>query len=144
MAVKKVVGSFETVLFPEFGNLGDFIAKIDTGAYSGAFHCTAIREEGTGDNKVLHFRPFDSPEVEVKSDNFMIKYVKSSNGDRQRRYFIETTITLQGKEYPITLSLADRSEMKWSVLIGRSFLANNDFLVDVNRPAQYGEREDKL
>ena len=34
-----------------------------------------------------------------------------------------------GQTYPITLSLADRSEMKWPVLIGRRFLRQNHFVL---------------
>lgn len=144
MATKKIVSAFEPVTFPEFGDLTEYRAKIDTGAYTGAFHCTEIQEIGSGDEKVLHFKPFDNPEVEVTASNFMIRYVKSSNGERQRRYFIETRIVLQGQEYPITLSLADRSEMKSPVLIGRSFLAANGFLVDASRRPRYGGGVEKL
>lgn len=127
-----VVGAFETVAFPLFG-IDGIKAKIDTGAYTGALHCTKISEEKTGTNKVLRFSPFDRPEVTIIAEEFIVRYVKSSNGDSQKRYFIETTITVQGKNYPIALSLANRSEMKWPVLIGRRFLRKNNFLVDVTK-----------
>jgi hypothetical protein len=136
----KIVGSFEPVTFPEFSKIGEVTAKIDTGAYTGALHCTQIREEQTESGKVLRFSPFDHPEVEMSVSNFAVKYVRSSNGDSQSRYFIDTTITIVGQTYPIVLSLADRSEMKWPVLIGRRFLRKNNFLVDVNRAAQYGDQ----
>jgi hypothetical protein len=51
----------------------------------------------------------------------------------QHRFFIHTNIIIKDETYKIELSLADRSVMKWPVLIGRRFLHNNDFLVDVNR-----------
>lgn len=129
---KNVIGSFETVTFPDFNGY-EVMAKIDTGAFTGALHCTKIREEETPEGPVLHFSPFDHPEVEITLSEFAVNHVKSSNGKAESRYFIDTNISLHGKTYPIVLSLADRSEMKWPVLIGRKFLRKNNFLVDVNR-----------
>lgn len=129
----KTVSSFEFVTFPEFAAIGIVKAKIDTGAYTGALHCTKIREEDTANGPVLLFSPFDHPEVEMTVDDFVVRHVRSSNGESASRYFIKTKITIQGQTYPILLSLADRSEMKWPVLIGRRFLRANHFLVDVNK-----------
>jgi hypothetical protein len=131
---QKIVGPIEVVDFPEFG-LEKIDAKIDTGADTGALHCTMVREEVTDAGEFLYFSPFDEPGIEMMAEEFTIKVVRSSNGETQRRYFIQTTITLQGKDYPITLSLANRSEMKWPMLIGKSFLQENGFLVDVNKVA---------
>lgn len=128
----KIVGPLEAVSFPDF-DIGVITAKIDTGAYTGALHCTKITEEVTGKKRFLKFSPFDHPEKEMVVTEFAVKHVTSSNGDTQDRYFIDTCITIQGKTYPIILSLADRSEMKWPVLIGRRFLRKNNFLVDVNK-----------
>jgi len=127
-----VLGIFEKVGFPEYG-MDAVVAKIDTGAYTGALHCTNIQEESVEGGKVLHFTPFDTPELVKTADNFLVKYVKSSNGKREKRYLIETIILIQDEEFPIILSLADRSEMKWPVLIGRRFLRTNNLLVDVRK-----------
>lgn len=137
MSISKqiTVGSFEPVIFPEFNGY-DVKAKIDTGAYTGALHCTKIREEKTDNGSVLHFSPFDHPEIELSVTEYAVNHVRSSNGKGESRYFIDTKITIQGKTYPIILSLADRSEMKWPVLIGRRFLKQNKFLVDVNKVAK--------
>lgn len=132
---KTIISSFEPVIFPEFNGY-EVIAKIDTGAYTGALHCTKIREEETADGQVLHFSPFDHPEIEVSLAEFAVNHVKSSNGKAENRYFIDTNVVIQGKTYPIVLSLADRTEMKWPVLIGRKFLRKNNFLVDVNRDSK--------
>jgi len=109
------------------------MAKIDTGAYTGALHCTKIKEVKTAEGRWLQFAPFDHPSTIIKLDKFVKRPVKSSNGKEESRYFIKTAIVLHGETYPITLSLADRSEMKWPVLIGRKFLRKNKFLVDVNK-----------
>ncbi len=132
----KVIGVFERVSFPKFGT-GKMMAKIDTGAYTGAFHCTKIEEVKTPDGKLLHFSPFDKPKKRFTTDKFIVSHVKSSNGKTENRYFITTEIELDGQTYPIVLSLADRSEMKWSVLIGRRFLRRNHFMVDATKGRQY-------
>ncbi len=137
----KVIGTFEKVIFPEFHN-DHVVAKIDTGAYTGALHCSSIKEHDVEDGKTLLFVPLSSGKI-VKKDEFIIKYVKSSNGKREKRYFISTDIVIQGKVYEITLSLTDRSEMKWPVLIGRRFLKQYHFLVDPTLPNGYGEQTEK-
>lgn len=131
--LQKTLSSFEPVTFPAFKAVGRVTAKIDTGAYTGSLHCTKIREEKTQQGKVLHFAPFDHPETEMTATEFSVRSVRSSNGQPQSRYFIDTTIKIQGETYPIVLSLANRSEMKWPVLIGRRFLRKHNFLVDVSK-----------
>lgn len=130
----KIVGSSEVVDFPQF-NLTAIPAKIDTGADSGALHCTKIEEVTIEGTTTLHFSPFDHPELTIIADEFTTKRVRSSNGEVCPRYFITTKIILQAKEYEINLSLADRTEMTWPVLIGKRFLNDNGFLVDVSQQA---------
>lgn len=130
--MKKTIGLFETVSFPEF-DLSDVTAKIDTGAFTGALHATHIHEEKEGKERVLYFSPFDHPEEVHKTTIFERGVVKSSNGIESKRYFIETSIVVQKHRYTITLSLIDRSRMKWPVLIGRRFLRANEFIVDVTK-----------
>ncbi len=137
---RKVIGVFEKASFPSFG-MRKVTAKIDTGAYTGALHCTKIEEVDTPEGKVLHFSPFDKPKASFSTDRFMVSHVKSSNGKTENRYFITTDITIAGSTYPIILSLANRSEMKWPVLIGRRFLRTNHFVVDAGIGRQYRNEE---
>lgn len=139
---QKIVGSSEIVDFPEF-KLCDVPAKVDTGADTGALHCTKIEEKTVKGRQVIEFSPFDKPEVTITADVFSRRHVRSSNGQAKSRYFISTVISVQGVQYPIQLSLADRTEMTWPVLIGKRFLADNEFLVDVNieSPISFAEKE---
>lgn len=133
-----IIGTFEQVIFPEF--TPNFVtAKIDTGAYTGALHCSKIGERDLEGGKMLVFIPLGSTKI-IEKDDFIIKYVRSSNGKRQKRYFIATRIIVQDKSYEITLSLANRTEMKWPVLIGRRFLKKHHFLVDPAQANRYGEQ----
>lgn len=126
---KKVINTFENVSFPGFG-VKDISAKIDTGAYTGAMHCTVIEERDTPEGRAVYFVPFGNVQHEQQTTDFYVKTVKSSNGDREKRYIISTEIVLRGEVYPILLSLADRSAMKHQVLIGRRFLRTNKMMVD--------------
>jgi len=56
--MKKVIGSFEKVSFPDFG-LHNVIAKIDTGAASGSLHATDIKKVKLATGALaVKFRPY--------------------------------------------------------------------------------------
>ncbi len=136
IGLTKTIGSFEKVSFPDF-NLFDVIAKIDTGATTGSLHASEIREVKlpTG-KKALRFLPYGNrPAVIVKS--FKFKQIRSSNGETSMRYVIPTTIVFDGVQYPIRLTLADRTPMKKGILIGRRFLRHHGFVVDVKKGTKY-------
>lgn len=59
-----------------------------------------------------------------------MRHVKSSNGSIEERIFIKTVIELAGRAFEAELSLTDRTNMKYPMLIGRKFLEGR-FLVDV-------------
>lgn len=128
MKNKKIIGRFERINFPGLG-VKDAIAKIDTGAYTGAIYATKIRVEG----QKLFFWPLNNSDEERSTGEFRVHWVQSSNGIKSDRYFINTSIVLNGQTYPIRISLADRSTMKYPVLIGRKFLSDNSFIVDVSK-----------
>lgn len=134
--MQKTIGAFEKVSFPEFG-LNDVIAKVDTGALSGALHATDIRVVVKKDgSKILKFKPFGR-DKEVSRHDFRRKTVRASNGEIERRYLIPTTIMIAGERYPVSITLKDRTPMMKGVLIGRRFLRNNGFLVDSKQGTQY-------
>jgi hypothetical protein len=134
--MEKVIGAFEKVSFPDFG-LFDVTAKIDTGATSGSLHATRIKEISlpTGE-QALRFLPYGKKQ-RVIVNSFDLKEVRSSNGASSLRYFIPTTIVIEGVQYPIEISLADRTLMKKSVLVGRRFLRSHGFIVDPKKGTEY-------
>ena len=136
MSKSRVVGAFEQVSFPDFG-LFDVVAKVDTGAYSGALHATSIKEVKlpTG-QKAISFLPFGN-EPRTTVGTYEKKYVKSSNGSSEMRYVVATTSTIRGVQYPIHISLSDRTNMMKGVLLGRRFLRQHGFLVDAALGGEY-------
>lgn len=133
-----IVGCIEQVSFPAFSS-STVLAKIDTGAYSGALHCESIKRVRRGGKLVLRFRPFDTKSEIVETDQYKATYVTSSNGHRHRRYIIETDILIKGRKHPILIGLSNRKDMKMDVLIGRRFLRKNNLLVDVRLNAELDE-----
>ena len=55
--------------------------------------------------------------------------VRSSNGEREQRYVIETPIRIGDREWPIEVTLANRDMMSYRMLLGRRAIAG-DVLVD--------------
>lgn len=123
----KIINVFEKVDFPEFGQC-QVKAKVDTGAYTGALHCTYINLIEVADGSILEFIPLGATK-KIKKDNFVTKHVRSSNGKRQERHFITTPIVINGVTHEIALSLTNRSDMRYEVLIGRRFLRKNKYMV---------------
>lgn len=135
-----IFGTIEQVSLPSQG-VGEVLAKIDTGAYSGALHCTDIKvyRKVKSGKRILRYNALGKAELRQATDNFMETYIRSVTGHRVKRYVIDTTIVVKGKEYPIRIGLADRSKMKFPVLLGRRFLRENNMLVDVRINEEYDD-----
>ena len=127
-----VIGRRETVDFPDLGLFG-LTAKIDTGANTTALHCHQVRVE----SGVLFFRLLDETHPEYRDTEhrfgaFEQKVIKSSMGESELRYIIRTRIKIRKRTLRGIVSLTDRANMKYPVLIGRRLLKNR-FLVDVSK-----------
>lgn len=125
--IRETLGAFERVSFPSLG-IQNIIAKVDTGADSGALHCASIElinRESDG-AKVLKFVPIghDSrlSREPIETTSFTRARVRSSSGHQLPRYRIDTHVIIRGREYAIRIGLSDRSDMQTDVLIGRKFL----------------------
>lgn len=127
----KTVGPLITVSVPMLG-VRNVTAKVDTGAFSGALHASGMRVITDANGvKQLQFLPHGKKKT-VLVERFHRRGVRSSNGQVTNRYAFETEIEILGQSYPITITLSDRSTMKYPMLIGRKFLRTHGFLVDVS------------
>ncbi len=134
--MKKIIGKRDKADFPEL-MLTDIELKVDTGAYTSSIHCHHIEEVEIEGVKYVKFLLLDPShpeynEKEFKTKNYKEKLVKSSNGVAESRYIVTTIIHIFGEDYPIELSLSERSEMKYPILIGRKLL-NGNFIVDTSK-----------
>lgn len=125
-----LIGRLEYIALPGLG-IPRVQAKIDTGAYRSAIHYQRIRTRTVAGSKqlVVSFQMGGLRKTKVFK-RFKRVTVKSSTGQRTRRYLITTTVRLNGHRVRTQFTLFDRSDMKHQVLLGRKFLRGR-FVVDV-------------
>ena len=142
MTDKKIVGKKELISIIDL-DLYDLDAKVDTGADSNALHCDDIYID---DDNYVHFTLLDEIHEayhgkKIKIPLHKVKKVRSSNGELQIRPSIKATVEFLGKKYKTVISLTNRADMKFPMLIGRMFLSGK-FLVDVSQEYT-SKKEDK-
>lgn len=133
---KIIIGRKDKVDFPLL-RLYDVDAKIDTGAYTTSIHCGKIEVVYKDGEEKVRFNLLDSSRLSHKSKKFTLpvyakRRIKNSFGQSEERYIIKTRIVLFDQAFEIELSLSDRSQMEYPVLIGRKLL-HNRFIVDVSQ-----------
>ena len=128
-----IIGWREYVSLPEL-DLTFFTAKIDTGALTTALHATDIRPfTDAGGREWVEFRPPDlghaAPDMCCArvSDH---RQVKNSGGGTEDRYFIRTDLQIEHRRFLVEISLTNRGEMKYPMLIGRTALRGHGLVVD--------------
>jgi hypothetical protein len=124
----KIIGRREYIHFPLL-SIDQVEAKIDTGAYTCAIDCNHIELKTENDKTILSFRLFNNSTYTV--EEFTRKKIKNSFGEMEERYIIKTLIAIGGKKINTTISLSDRGNMRYPVLIGRRLLKGK-FIIDVN------------
>lgn len=133
----QVLGWQEWVVFPDWKSIR-MKAKIDTGARSSAIHAaeynvispipptsrpTELRMKlKVGSPNKLKFIWVTAPLLEYRN-------VKNSGGRIEKRPFIQTRIEVAEQTYDIILSVTNREQMRYPILLGRAFLSGR-FLVD--------------
>ncbi len=132
----KIIGRIDKADFPEL-SLTDIKVKVDTGAYTSTIHSHHIQEVDSGVEKHIEFQlldpsnPMYTDEI-FKTKRYKKRRVKNSSGSSEQRFVVETTIVIFEEEYPISLSLSERSDMKYPILLGRKLL-NKRFIVDTSK-----------
>jgi hypothetical protein len=120
------VGWREWVGLPDL-NVDAIKAKIDTGARTSSLHAFRIepfrRENAAWVRFELHpIQRSRAMKVACKARVIGERSVRSSNGSVDRRYIIKTLLRLGDVAWPIELSLANRDEMGFRMLLGRTAL----------------------
>ena len=139
---RRVAGWREWVAFPDLG-VPRVKAKLDTGARSSALHAFAIREFTDGGRRMVRFevhplqRRADRA-VEVVAELLERRVVRPSSGVGQMRRVIATTLEMDGRRWPIELTLARRDAMGFRLLLGRQALRGR-YLVDPGKSFVFGK-----
>lgn len=133
---KPAIGWREWVSIPELG-IARVKAKVDTGARSSALHAIRIHVAEENGVEVVRFavHPFqDDSRTTVHCEAPLLekRWVTSSNGKRQLRPVIRTTISLDGRDWPIDITLTSRDMMGFRMLLGREAVRKR-YVVDPSR-----------
>jgi len=133
---KAIIGWREWCSFPELG-IDNIKAKIDTGARTSALHAFNIEEFNIDGQKMVRFKIHPLQ----KDNDFIViceaavidtREVTDSGGHCEKRFVIETPITIGNQTFSIEATLTDRDTMKFRMLLGRTALESN-FVVDSSK-----------
>jgi hypothetical protein len=126
---KTVIGWIEPVKLDK-GKI-QLLAKIDTGADSSSLHADDIKEFTRQGKDWVRFSIHNAKGKTHEIEAEVIKYIKIKRKEMHshRRPVIKMYICLAKKEREVLVNLTDRSNYKYPMLIGRSFLVGA-FLVD--------------
>ncbi len=136
------IGWRERVSFPEFGVIG-VKAKIDSGAQTSSIHAFRPRYSQRDDGEWISFeihprRRSRKDAVRVSAKVKTHRWIRSSNGKRELRPVIETTMSLGGEEFKAELTLANRHLMAYRMILGRSAMRGR-FVIDPGKSYLFGE-----
>ncbi|MEE4199102.1 ATP-dependent zinc protease family protein [Erythrobacter sp.] len=124
-----VVGWRELIDLPGIG-LSGIPAKIDTGARTSSLHARVLDRFERGGKPFVRFAvDWDDIAHEGEAVQVDRRGITSSNGETQQRFVIKTPLRIGPHEFRAELSLADRSDMQFPMLIGRTALRRR-FAVD--------------
>ncbi|MHB8898759.1 MAG: ATP-dependent zinc protease family protein [Thermoguttaceae bacterium] len=131
-----ILGWREWISFPQLGVV-PIKAKIDTGARSSSLHAfnlvTFLRDGKPWIRFQVHpIQRSDQGAVEVEAAVLEYRRVRSSSGQAVSRPVVVTTVEVLGRSWPIELTLANRDQMGFRMLLGREALRGR-FLVDAGR-----------
>ena len=127
-----VIGWREIVSLPELGLLR-IRAKIDTGARTSALHADNIEPYERDSAHWVAFHPCHPGMTEVGICHWPVhdrRSIRNTSGVPEERIIIRTRIHLAGHRFLVELSLADRSDMAFPIIIGRSAIRRHGLLVD--------------
>ncbi len=130
---KTIIGAIEQCDLPKLAIKGLHI-RVDTGAATSSLHVDNLEEfEKDGALWVsfdIHPDYHDVQRV-VRREAPVVsrKIVKSSTATRERRFVITTPITMNETTWDIQLTLTDRSNMTYLMLLGREAMQDR-FVVD--------------
>jgi len=129
------IGWREYVDLPEFG-IHHLKVKIDTGARTSAIHAHVVR---TFDKDNVAFVEFELLKpAAVKKPHFSLpifatRSVKNTGGIAEIRYSVMTKLIMGDRAWNIETTLADRTKMKYGMIIGRRAIRRRKISVDPGR-----------
>jgi hypothetical protein len=130
-----ILGWREWVALPDLG-LPAIKAKIDTGAKTSALHAFRIQRFKHNGVDWLKFgiHPLQLNQSivrECKAPLLDQRTVTDSGGHEEERFVIQTQLSIGNDLYPVELTLTDRDDMRFRMLLGRQGILKH-MLVDAS------------
>ncbi|QIL84956.1 ATP-dependent zinc protease [Vibrio sp. HDW18] len=124
MKQKMLVGWREELSLPGLG-IARIKAKIDTGARTSCLHAFKIERFNKGSMLWVRFwiHPMQN-NVELvnvcEAEVIDQRSVRDSGGHQEQRYVIRTEVSFGGQTWPIEITLTNRENMAFRMLLGRT------------------------
>lgn len=136
-----VIGWREWISLPDLG-VAAIKAKVDTGARSSALHAFNVKRFRRGGVRMVRFEVHplqrgSGEAVLAEAELVGEKRIRSSNGQEELRPVVNLGICLLDREWDIEITLTNRDEMGFRMLLGRQALRNR-FLIDPGKSFQAG------
>lgn len=136
----EVIGWREWVGLPDLG-IKKIKAKVDTGARSSSLHAYDIEQFTRNDKIWVRFKVHpvqrkNEKVIETEAEVLEFRSVRSSSGKAALRPVILTNIELLDTTWSVELTLANRDEMGFRMLLGREAFRGR-FFVDAGK-SYYG------
>ncbi|MCP3428342.1 ATP-dependent zinc protease family protein [Opacimonas viscosa] len=133
MTDRMIIGHLESIELPELG-IKQLTVRVDTGAQTSSLHVDNIQRVLVDTKPAVSFDihpEIHNVEKVVRCTALLhdVRKVKSSNGISEQRYVIKTLAVLGAHQWNIEITLTDRSDMTYLMLLGRQAL-NEHFYID--------------
>jgi hypothetical protein len=133
---KIILGALEKCDLPDIG-ITNLVMRVDTGATTSSLHVENVEEyEKNGESWIsfdIHPDVYDVVKITRHASKVEARRkVKSSTATLERRFVIETTLSIGDNQWPIQITLTDRSEMTYMMLLGREAMSDK-VLVDPSK-----------
>jgi ribosomal protein S6--L-glutamate ligase len=127
MQQKVIVGSEEWCSLPSIG-IPTIKARVDSGAKTSALHAINIKTFSKGHQEWVKFdiNPIQNNAkalIHCEAQLVDQRIVKSSSGFREKRYVIQTQVSLGSKTWEIEVTLTNRDSMGYRMLLGREAMS---------------------
>jgi len=128
-----VIGWREWVELPELA-IKHIKVKVDSGARSSSLYAVDVKLFDKNNEQWVRFKVHPMQRslektVEVEAKVLEFRSVRSSSGHAKMRPVIITMVKLLGQQWPVELTLANRDNMGFRMLLGREAFRGR-FLVD--------------
>ena len=126
-----IIGWQECISLPALG-LMDFAIKVDTGAKTTALHAEEINTFLRDGVKWVRFRSPEIPGTKPRLCEFEVftkRDITNTSGQPETRIVIRTPMMLAGRQWKIDISLTDRGNMQFPLILGRRALRHKNIAV---------------